>query len=219
MIPAATADLEVEVLKLLSDARADLGDEITVKREQGLLFVRGLVETPSRRTEILNAMESVRSHPALRIELDTVNEALAKKKNRGAVRPSGVETLETETLGSAAESELIQRFGSEAEARRFASKVVGRSGQAMSHVYALRRLSKQFSPAEIRAFSPEARSKWIALVRSHAAAFKAASQTISADLANAFGGSAATGSTNVTINSDNDLSVAIESLFRSRLDQ
>lgn len=213
IVPAATADLEVEVLRLLSSAQADLGDEVTVKRERGLLFVRGLVETPSRRTEILNALASVRTNPAVRIELDTVDEALAKQRNNPSARPSGVETLETDSLGSAAERELVQRFGSEAEARNFASKVVSRASQAMSHVYALRRLAKQFSAAEIKALSPDARSKWLALIRTHAAGFKAASQSISVDLANALGSSAATGSTNVVINSDADISVAVESLF------
>ncbi len=209
----ATADLEIEVLRLLSSAGADLGDEVSVKRENGLVRVRGLVETPSRRDEILSALRSVRQNPAVRIDLETVAEAVARRKQPSGTTTS-VENLETESLETAAANELTQRFGSEAEARRFSSRVVSRSGQAMSRVYALRKLSKQFSPAELRALSPEARSKWLALVRSHANAFSSDCDALSSEIGNAFGSSSASGSAGISVDSIDDIGRAVESLLQ-----
>lgn len=209
----ATADLEIEVLRLLSSAGADMGDEVNVKREKGVLYVRGLVETSARKDEILSALQSVRQNPAVRIELETVAEGLAKKKQPSGT-PTSIENLETDGLESAVQSELIQRFGSEAEARRFSSRVVSLSGRAMSRVYALRRLSRQFSPAELKALSPEARAKWLALVQSHANGFSSDSDSISNEIGNAFGSSAASGSAGMSVNSIEDIARAVESLFQ-----
>src|SRR5207245_1631485 len=53
----ATADLEVEVLRLLNQAGADLGEQVNVERTaQGLLQVKGIVETDKRKAELLQAL-------------------------------------------------------------------------------------------------------------------------------------------------------------------
>jgi hypothetical protein len=209
----ATTDLEVEVLRLLSNAGADLGEEITVKRESGLLFVRGLVETNGRKKEILNALQSVRQNPAVKIEIETVAEAVAKNKNQKSNKPTKVDDLETKTLNSPAQNDLVEHFGNEAEAKRFASNIVSRSSQAMSHVYALRRLAKQFSAAELKNLSPEARTKLLNLIASHARSFKSLSESLSAELGKVFNAPKVSGSANMEVNSIDDLPRAIESLF------
>ncbi len=211
--PPATAGLEIEVLRLLSSTGADMGDQVNVTRENGLIYVRGLVETPARRSEILSALNSVRQNPAIRVDLETVAEALAKKKQPTGT-PTSVENLETDGLKPAVENELAERFGSEAEARRFSSRVVGRSGQAMSRVYALRKLARQFSAAEIKTLSPEARSKWLSLMRSHANAFKEDYDALSRDIGSAFGASSVSGSAGVSVVSLDDIAPAVESLFQ-----
>ncbi|MEK7724100.1 MAG: hypothetical protein AAB336_07125 [Acidobacteriota bacterium] len=209
----ATADLEVEVLQLLSNAKADLGDEITVKRENGVLYVRGLVETPERKNEILNSLQSVRQNQAVKIELNTVAEAVAKQKSPPSGKPTKVDDLETKTLTSAAQNDLVEHFGNEVEARRFASNTVNRSSQALSHVYALRRLAKQFSAAELKNLSPEAKAKWLNLISSHARNFAANSESLSRELGNVFNAPRVSGAVNVEVNSLDDLPRAIESLF------
>jgi hypothetical protein len=213
--PKVTADtnLEVEVLQLLSNARADLGEEITVKLENGILYIRGLVESNERRNEILNNLQSVRQNPAVRIELETINEAVAKQKNQPSKKPTTVDNLETKTLNSAAQNDLVEHFGNEAEAKRFASNTVSRSSQTMSHVYALRRLAKQFSAAEIKKLSPEAKAKWLNLIASHARSFVSTNQGLAGDLSRVFNAPKVSGSANIEVNSIDDLPRAIESLF------
>jgi len=210
---AADVNLEVEVLQLLNNAKADLGEEITVKRENGILYVRGLVETPERKIEILNNLQSVRQNPAVRIELETIAEAVAKQKNPTSKKPTAVDELETKTLTTAAQNDLVEKLGSEAEAKRFASNTVSRSSQAMSHVYALRKLVRQFSAAEIKNLSPEAKAKWLNLIASHARNFVSTSENLSKDLGNVFSAPKVSGSINVPVNNIDDLPTAIESLF------
>jgi len=46
----ASADLEVEVLRLLHEARADLGEQLAAtRRADGVLHVTGIVDTPERK--------------------------------------------------------------------------------------------------------------------------------------------------------------------------
>ncbi len=208
----ATADLEVEVLQLLNNAKADLGEEITVKRENGILYVRGLVENTERKNEILTSLQSVRQNPAVRIELNTVAEAVAKQKNQPTRTPNKIEDYKTETLTTAAENDLVEHFGNEAGAKRFASNTVRRSSQAINYVYAMRRLSRQFSAAELKNLSPEAKSKWLGLIASYARNFKAESEGLSRELGSVFNAPKVSGSANVAVNSLDDLPRAIETL-------
>lgn len=209
----ATADLEVEVLRLLSDAQADLGEEITVKREAGVLYVRGLVGTSERKAEIFKALESVRQNAAIKIEIETVAEAVAKNKNQPPGKPVTVENVETQTLTTAAKNDLVKHFGSQETAQRFAVQTVNRSSQAMNHVYALRRLSRQFSPSDLRKLSPEAKAKWLALIASHARSFKALNDSLAGDLGKVFGAANGGNSLNAAVNNIEDLPAAIENLF------
>ena len=168
----ASADLEVQVLDLLNQAKADLGEQITARREtDGMLYVRGIVETPQRKTEILKALEAVRNNPAVRVEIKTVDEALAEQKSppKSTAIP---ETIESGSSAAAADNELLKYFKTEQAARAFSANVINHSSRAMNRAYALKRLVAQFKPEELKKLSPEARAKWLALVASHARAFR-----------------------------------------------
>ncbi len=171
--PLATADLEVEALQLLNQVGADLGEQISVKRTQeGTLQVSGIVETEQRKTEILNALAPIRNNPAVRVEIQTVAEAVAKQTNTPNPSPS---TRAVEIAGNtmATEPEVRAYFAREGAdtdqvVRRFAARMVGLSNQGMDHLWAMKRLLSQFSPEEQRSLTPEARTKWLAMIRAHA---------------------------------------------------
>jgi hypothetical protein len=170
----ATAELEVEVLRLLNQAGADLGEQVSARRDSnGPLRVEGIVETEARKGEILRALAPVINNPAVRVDIKTVAEALAEKRGQGKDAPGSVteQKVEIDTGAIAAGSELRAYFKSDDEARQFAARMASRSQRAMRHLYAMRRLSNQFSAAELRALTPEARAKWLSLVRSHARAY------------------------------------------------
>jgi anti-sigma factor RsiW len=171
--PVATADQEVEALRLLNQVGADLGEQITVKRApNGALQVAGIVETAKRKTEIVNALAPLSNSPAVRIEIQTVAEAVAKQSNKPTPSPS---TRAVEISGNtiAAEPDLRVYFAHEGEdvdaaIRRFSGRMVSLSNQGMDHLWAMKRLLSQFSPGELRALTPEAREKWLGLIRNHA---------------------------------------------------
>jgi len=171
----ATAELEVEILRLLNQAGADLGEQVGVRRSgDGLLRVEGIVETGERKAEIRRTLEPVINHPAVRVEIKTVAEAIVDERRNGneAPRPATEQRVEIQSGSMAAESELRSYFKSDDEARQFAARMVSHSQRAMRHLYALKRLSNQFSAEELRSLGPEARAKWLALVRAHARAYR-----------------------------------------------
>ncbi|MDQ3820365.1 MAG: hypothetical protein M3362_22160, partial [Acidobacteriota bacterium] len=68
----ASADLEVEVMYLLHQIKADLGEQISVTRTRdGQLQVEGLVETEGRKTEIVRMLHPLVDNPAVKISIET----------------------------------------------------------------------------------------------------------------------------------------------------
>jgi len=219
--PVATADLEVEALRLLNQVGADLGEQISVKRTpNGALEVTGIVETEQRKTEIINALAPITNNPAVRIEIQTVAEAVAKQSHTPTPSPS---TRAVEIAGNtmAAEPELrayLAREGgnSDEAVRRYAARMVGLSNQGMDHLWAMKRLLNQFSPEEQRGLTPEARAKWLGLIRAHARSYQHSTQSLRGELQPVFfpsqsaGGVSADGA---AITDANELNRAIEQLF------
>lgn len=188
--PVATADLEVELLKLLHDVGADLGEQITVTRNrEGFLRLAGVVETAERKTEILLALNPVIDSQVVRVELETVADAL-KRQARVVPKEQPVtinRSITSEPATMPVEGELRKYFAGEGDraaelSQQYAMRIVARSRQSMTYVYALKRLLRQFSAAEFREMSIDARIKWLTLVQSHARAYKAELDLLRGDL-------------------------------------
>jgi hypothetical protein len=176
----ATTDLEVRVLQLLSEAGADLGEQVSATRSaDGLLHVTGIVETPERKAEIIRQLQPVSNNPAVRIEIQTVAEAVAQQQQRHqrnqSKTPAGAVTeqkIEINNESIAAAPELRRHFNSDEQVRQFAARMVSQSRRAMGHVYAIKKLLGQFSDEELRTLSPEAKNEWLGLIRSHARTYQ-----------------------------------------------
>ena len=122
-------------------------------------------------------------------DIQTVAEAVAKQKSTSPTSPRAVtsEGIEIQSTGIAAEPQLRAYFerqgGNTDEAvRQFASRAVAQSYQAMQHIWAMKRLLNQFSPEQLRTLTPDARNKWLSLVRSHARAYQQQSAALRHDL-------------------------------------
>jgi hypothetical protein len=226
VIPGASAlaplEAEVEVLHLLSQAGADLGEQINVSRmPDGRLLVKGIVGTEERKSELIRVLQPVMSQPSVRVEIRTVAEALTHE--RQTVPGPEVRTEQkVEIAGNsiAAAPELRSYFVSRSERvdeeiRQYASRMVRRSHQAMRHLYALKRLSSQFSAEELRALNTEARSKWLALIRKHAQAFQAENASLRKELEPVFFATTPqkSGQGGPDINDATEIAGAIEVLF------
>ncbi|MFL6414754.1 MAG: zf-HC2 domain-containing protein [Bryobacteraceae bacterium] len=217
----ATADLEVEALSLLSQVGADLGEQITVERTaEGTLQITGIAETDQRKTEIINALGSIAGNPAVNIKIQSVTEAVADQRQPKATPSPSVREVEITGNTIAAEPDLRTYFGGKTEdtdqaIRQYAARMVSLSGRAMDHLWAMKRLLNQFSPEEIRALSPEARDKWISLIRSHARSFQQTSQLLRRELQPVFfpGQSLGAAAEETTITDINKLAGLVNQLF------
>jgi len=221
----ATPELEVEVLGLLHQAGADLGEQITVARtREGEMKVQGLVDSEKRKSQLLAALSPVAENPAVKIQISTVAEATAaaeKQERRIQNRDSSlgavtVQQVEAVKDAMPAAAELRRYFGGDDEQSwRFASRMINRSHEAMRHAGALKRLLSQFSTQDLRALNPEARGKWLALVRSHANAFQAETAALRQELQPIFFSSSPQGASaeSATITNDSELARAVVRLF------
>jgi RNA polymerase sigma factor (sigma-70 family) len=220
----ATADLEIEVLGLLSQAGADMGEQVNVTRTPGgQLEVQGIVETDQRKAEIVRALGPVIKNSAVTVNISTVAEAVKRQPQKA--NPSGNVIIERpDTAGSsmAVDSELRRYFMAKGfsgnqldeEIRQFASRTLGHSHQALRHAWALKGLADRFSADELRSLDAPARSKWLFMIRQHARALQQEIVTLRRELAPIFpGASSDEASAGIEIGSDSDLVRAIERLF------
>jgi len=223
----ATAELEVEALRLLSEARADLGEQVSVTRTpEGILQIRALVETDRRKAELLKALEPVKDHRAVKIEVNTVAEA-ARRQSLQTSLPQGSPVIVQQTSPVAnaipASADLRRYFSSgrlseaqiEAGISRFANRTLDRSLRAAQRAWALKRLAERFSPEELRALDREARTKWLGMIEAHALALRQEAATLSQELEPIFSPAGAVDDSpeTIEIKSDEDLARAAGSLY------
>ena len=88
----------------------------------------------------------------------------------------------------------MRLVGSEAideEIKRYTNRAMSHSRQALLQAAALKRLIRRFSPEEIGALTPEARTKWLAMIREHAQAYQREVAALRQQLGSVFGASIA----------------------------
>jgi len=176
----APAELEVEVTYLLNQIKANLGEQVTLARTAaGALRVEALVETAERKQEILRVLAPVLNHSAVKVEVNTVAEAL---RGRKPTTSAGGVVREVEVAGGTipADADLRRYFSArltdreriDEEVNRFARRMMNHSRQALLHASALKGLVERFSPEAMRALEPVAQAKWRAMIAEHAQAYQ-----------------------------------------------
>ena len=171
----ASPELEVEVAYRLSRIKADLGEQVTWARTTGgQLRVEAITETEERKGEILRALGPVAGNPAVIIDVGTVAEKLRRAQSPGGAE--SVREVEVRTGLMPADADLRRHLAArgvgdeqmEGSMRNLAARAMSRSRQALLHASALKRLAARFTPEQVNALAPEARAKWLAVVREHA---------------------------------------------------
>jgi RNA polymerase sigma factor (sigma-70 family) len=220
----ATAELEVDVLGLLHQAGADLGEQVTVTRtSEGQLLVEALVDTDQRKAQLLHALESVRGNPAVRIKVNTVAEVLSRQSvSKSTPESIIVERHEAGNRSLTTDSDLRRYFSAKGlspeqvdqEVMRFANRAVNQSLQVLVHAGAIKRLAERFSAEQLGALTPEARAKWLAIVRAHAQSVRQETTVLRQELQPVFPAAVSSSSEEqMEIGNDADLLRAIERLF------
>jgi hypothetical protein len=137
-----------------------------------------------------------------------------------------VREFEETSESSAVEGELRAYFekrglGREAvdeSVRSYSSRVVNHGYRALFHAVELKRLVERFARVDMRTVTPDARSKWLAMMRDHANACARETAALRRELNPIFfTSSAAEGAEDFAVNNDADLTRAIERLHKLAL--
>jgi hypothetical protein len=185
--PVASAELEVDVAYLLNRAKADRNEQVNLTRSAGgSLRVEGVVESQERKEEFLRALAPVINNPAVKIDIRTVDEAMERGANAG---PVSIQETEETANTIAIDAELRAYFekrnpsGPTDEAiNKYSSRVVNKSYAALFEAIALKKLVDRFAAVDMRAITPDARAKWLAMLREHASAFQDKTAQLRAEL-------------------------------------
>ena len=192
----ASAELEVEVAYLLNQIKANLGEQVSVGRTTGgALRVEALVESEERKEAILRALGPVLNNPAVVVEVDTVAEALERRREAEAAPPKVTEREVSVRAGRfPADAELRAHFAArladtgrvDDEIKQFAARAMSHSRQALLQASALKRLADRFTPAESRSLGADARAKWLSMIREHAEAYRREVEALNTQLGTVF---------------------------------
>jgi hypothetical protein len=191
--PATVAELEVNVAYALDRFRTRFGDQLSLtKTPAGLLELRGVVDSEKTRREIVGELSRVvADRSAIRIQLDTATELLARKTKapgRVIVRDFAGSEQSIPLYPELSRYFAAHEGGGQTEqyrdqlVREFAARVVSRSQQAVAHSLELKQLGSRFSAAQLDQFTPSARAKWVSLVRNHAEALQRELSTLDGEL-------------------------------------
>ena len=198
----ATPELEVEVAYVLDQFRTRFGDQITLTRtSDGALSVNGIVDTEASKKEILNALASVLPNPAIRVQINTAAEVLRRQQRSSAGQVivgdfsgadnaiplyaelrryfsrKGISPVAENESGPSSQDDRVDQA-----VRALAARMVSRSGRMLSHAIELKQLSERFSSKQLNGLTPEARTKWLRMIRDHAAALQRETSSLGREL-------------------------------------
>jgi DNA-directed RNA polymerase specialized sigma24 family protein len=175
----ATAELEVEVIRLLNRVHALSGEQLDVERTaNGLLRIEGIIDTEERKQEIVRALDPVSNHPSVKIRIETPAEAT----KRQAWHPSRViiDDVRVPDTPIPAYPELLRHF-TELGTRndqidrviiQYSNTALSRSRRATGHLLAMKEIAGRFSPEQLSTLDERSLSEWRTMIREHAQAFQ-----------------------------------------------
>jgi hypothetical protein len=161
--PAPTAaelqNAEIAALYILHQLKADLGEQIEVERESGKqIVVRGQVETPERKRELIAAIKEI---PWVEARIQTFDEAAGHparieppattvtdpKPNTNAAPAAGANHFEqrlADYFAERADPRQKDRAAINRQITQLANSVFAESSAALANGWALRRLAERF---------------------------------------------------------------------------
>jgi RNA polymerase sigma factor (sigma-70 family) len=224
--PVASAELEIDVAYLLNQAKGDRSEQVSLSRTAtDLLRVEGVVDTEQRKDELVRALAPVSNNPAVKIEIRTIAEATQRQPRS----PSGTIAIRgpEETASTVAVDNELRDFLSRKDAtlktgngldeavRSLSSRMVNRGYRALFHAIELRRLINRFANVDLRTITPDARAKWLQMVREHAEALERDTAALRQEIQPIFfSDSPKVASEEIEIAGDVDLARAVERLHK-----
>jgi RNA polymerase sigma factor (sigma-70 family) len=225
----ASPELEVDVAYLLNQAKGDRNEQVTLSRTAtDLLRVEGVVDTEQRKEELIRALAPVSNNPAVKIEIRTIAEAMqrASRSLSGTVIVrEAEETANTVAVDIELRDYLLRRDPTlktgnrlDEAVRSLSSRMVNRGYRALFHAIELKRLIDRFANVDMRTVSPDARSKWLRMLREHATALERECAALLQDIQPIlFSGSPSVAAEEIAIAGDADLARAVERVHKLAL--
>ncbi|MFN2531695.1 MAG: RNA polymerase sigma factor [Pyrinomonadaceae bacterium] len=175
----ASAELEVEVASLLNSATGDRAEQLTLTRDSdGLLRVEGIVESKERKNQLIAALSSVHENPSVRINISASSELQPQPSSDSANITARETDATAETI--AVDDELRKYLSGssrnpnelDAGVRQFSAQTVNGAYRALFHAIQLEQIVNRFNNVDMHSVTPDARAKWLAMMRGHAAAIE-----------------------------------------------
>jgi hypothetical protein len=193
------AALEVEARYLLDQVGASLGEQITFTRTPGgKLSIEALVETETRKADLLRAIEPVGRNPAVAVDIYTVAEATGRRGRQTMDQPAAITRFGGTRSEMPAYEDLRRHFANklgpsatgadiEREVQRFAAVMLNRADEPMKQAWALKRLVDRFTPAELKAMDTTALERWRRMIAVHSGAVQIETEKLRRALEQVYG--------------------------------
>ncbi|HKX33237.1 MAG TPA: zf-HC2 domain-containing protein [Blastocatellia bacterium] len=199
LLPTAAElqEAEIAALYLLHQLKADLGEQLEVVRESGeQIVVRGQVETPERKREL---MATIKEIPWVEARIQTFDEAAgppspiagpapavtSPEPNLSAAPAAGVNHFEERLAGYFAERAAPAQKNRAAIDRRitqFANSVFAESSAALANGWALRRLAERFNENGDEQLSATSAGRIREIIGDHLSEIRARNRNLRAQL-------------------------------------
>ena len=222
---AATPELEVKVLQLLSNANALSGDQINItKTADGKIQIKGIVDAKKRRDEILGALTEIRDNPAVLVNIRTAEEAAQNKPAKNI--DGALESVSVESRNSIPAGDVLREYFSaqglteeniESEIRRFASGALAKSAQVRRSALQLKQIAERFSVAELEKMDEATKNNWRRLIKQNAAVLAQNSDGLRNNLRSALNVTAGNSNAGVNPADDAELIRASKRIFELSL--
>jgi len=160
--PSASISDELQVMSVLHEIGADLGDPVQVSLSNNRVQVRGVGLASARKQEIQAALD-----PLPNVAVDFSNPTPAPLPDDAHAAPATVAPIPSPAYQARLEAQL----GGRAPVDRFTGQVLNWNESAMAHAYALRLLAQQF-PSDASMSEPD-RATLRGLARDHQTALAA----------------------------------------------
>jgi anti-sigma factor RsiW len=185
IVPGTTASIsdELQVLSVLHEIGADLGDPVQVSLSNNRVQVRGVGLAPARKREILAALE-----PLPNISAQFSDPPITPLPNDAVVG----QPVTAATPPNIFQSRLEAQLGGRGLVDHLTGQILNWNEVATTHAYALRRLAQQF-PVDA-SMSEQDRATLRGLVRDHLAALAAPEASFDQNLVPVLTGLGATSS-------------------------
>lgn len=188
----ASPELEIDVAYLLAKAKSDRAEQLSLSRTaNGQLLVEGVVDSRTRKDEILGVLAPIRNHPAVTLNIIAIDELPSTQPNTESSKTVSPQSLVSdETVAVDRELRTFLTSGNpglkneelDEAVRTFSARVVNRSYTLVFRAVELKRLFSRLEKVDPASVSTETRNKWLLLLHDHASALEREARALREEL-------------------------------------